>query len=94
MPTSRWRERWNILRDIFPSGTLWKPSWQTPEAAALVEEHAAALFGSMAKSMKNMSGSMGMAAKMSLQNIIQLSGSGLDEKGLLYLNQQFNKIKK
>lgn len=48
----------------------------------------------MAKSMKNMSGSMGMAAKMSLQNIIQLSGSGLDEKGLLYLNQQFNKIKK
>lgn len=65
-----------------------------PEAAALVEEHAAALFGSMAKSMKNMSGSMGMAAKMSLQNIIQLSGSGLDENGLLYLNQQFNKIKK
>ena len=65
-----------------------------PEAAALLEEHAQAIFGSMAKSMKNMSTKMGMAAKMALQDVIQISGSGLDEKGRLYLNQQFNKIKK
>ena len=48
----------------------------------------------MAKSMKNMAANMGMAAKMALQDVIQISGSGLDEKGKLYLNQQFNKIKK
>ncbi len=65
-----------------------------PEASDLLEKHAAALFGSMAKSMKNMSSAMGMMGKMSLQDMIQLSGSGLDEKGQLYLNQQFNKIKK
>ena len=64
------------------------------EAAALLEEHAQAIFGSMAKSMKNMAANMGMAAKMALQDVIQISGSGLDEKGKLYLNQQFNKIKK
>lgn len=65
-----------------------------PEAAALVQEHAAALFGAMAKSMENMSSAMGMAANMTLENILQITGSALDDKARLYLNQQFNKIKK
>lgn len=64
------------------------------QAAALLEEYAQAIFGSMAKSMKNMTANMGMAAKLSLQDVLQMTGSSLDDKGRLYLNQQFNKIKK
>ena len=67
--------------------------FSNPEAAALMEEYSAAIFGPMAKSMKNMA-STGMMAKTPLQDILKMSGSGLDEKARLYLNQQFNQIKK
>ena len=64
-----------------------------PEAAALLEEHAEAIFGTMAKSMKNMAGG-GMMARSRLEDILKMSGPGIDEKGKLYLNQLFNRIKK
>ena len=68
-----------------------KDIFANTQGAALLEEHGAAFFGSMAKSMKNMTGMMG---SMTLENAIEMSGSGLDAKGKLYLNQQLNKIKK
>ena len=51
------------------------------------------IFGPMAKSMKNMY-STGMMSKTTLENILKMSGSGLGEKGKLYLNLQLNQIKK
>ena len=68
-----------------------KDLYENPQAAALLEEYAAALFGSMAKSLKNM---MGMMGSMSLENACEICGSGLDANGKLYLNQQLNKIPK
>lgn len=67
--------------------------YANPEAAALLEKHAKALFGAMAKSMENMYRT-GMMSKTPLQDVLKMSGPGLDEKGKLYLNQQFNQIKK
>lgn len=63
------------------------------ETAALLEANAQVIFGPMAKSMKNMY-STGMMSKTTLENILKMSGSGLGEKGKLYLNQQLNQIKK
>lgn len=68
-----------------------KDLYENQEAAALLDQHAAALFGSMAKSLKNM---MGMLGAMSLENASEICGSGLDAKGKLYLNQQLNRIPK
>lgn len=62
-----------------------------PEARKILEEYASALFGSMAKSIRNM---MGMMGSMQLEQAIQLSGSKLDEKGILYINQKLNEILK
>ncbi|OUQ75227.1 glycoside hydrolase family 2 TIM barrel-domain containing protein [Flavonifractor sp. An100] len=67
--------------------------YSNPEAAALLSKHAQAIFGPMAKSMENMY-STGMMSKTPLQDVLKMSGPGLDEKGKLYLNQQFNQIKK
>ena len=67
--------------------------YANPEAAALLEKHAKAIFGPMAKSMENMY-STGMMSKTPLQDVLKMSGPGLDEKAKLYLNQQFNQIKK
>ena len=55
--------------------------------------HACRIFGTMAKSMKNMAGG-GMMARSRLEDILKMSGPGIDEKGKLYLNQLFNRIKK
>ena len=63
------------------------------ETAALLEANAQVIFEPMAKSMKNMY-STGMMSKTTLENILKMSGSGLGEKGKLYLNQQLNQIKK
>ena len=62
-----------------------------PEGAKLLEEYGSALFGTMAKSLRNM---MGMMGSMQLDQAIQLAGSKLDEKGILYINQMLNKIPK
>ena len=37
---------------------------------------------------------MGMMGSMQLDQAIQLDGSKLDEKGILYINQMLNKIPK
>ena len=51
-----------------------------PDAAALIQKYAAALFGSMAKSLENMSGNTGMIDNMPLEEAIQFSGAPLEEK--------------
>ena len=65
-----------------------------PAGKAFVEEHAEALFGSMAKSMTHMAGASGMVSKMKLEDVLQISGAHLDDKAKLYINQQLNRIKK
>ena len=65
-----------------------------PDAAALIQKYAAALFGTMAKSLENMSGNTGMIDNMPLEEAIRFSGAPLKEKHLKYINQQLNQIHK
>lgn len=65
-----------------------------PDGKAFLEEHAEALFGSMAKSMTHMASGTGMVSKMKLEDVLQISGAHLDDKAKLYINQQLNQIKK
>ena len=65
-----------------------------PEAAALIKKYAVVLFGSMAKTMENMSGHAGMVDNISLEKAIELAGTQIKEKSKCYINQQLNQIEK
>lgn len=94
---TNWFADLQVTGDLeFPEGAFSirdsvKSIFENPEGAKFLEEYSSALFGSMAKSFRNM---MGMMGSMSLEQVIQLSGAKLDQKGILYLNQKLNQISK
>ena len=77
--------------DAFSVKDQLKDILDNEDAAALFWQVAEKALGSRARSFSNM---LGMAGGMSLEQIIELTGAKLGEKELLYINQQFNRIKK